>query len=343
MVSVVVPVFNVEAFLPRCVESLRSQTWRELEILLVDDGSTDGSGRLCDEYAVLDSRVHVIRQENAGLSAARNAGLRVARGDYVAFLDSDDWAEPMMLEEMLEAAQADGSDIVVAGCWVDVEDDAGEVVLSERRTVGAHVLGPGSGCTELGGRLLNLLGYAWNKLYRRDVLERHQLRFEEGLSLVEDAVFNAAVVEHSRRIQVLPRAYVHYVQRPRRTLGVQHYEDFLSLRFRAIASLDSMLGHWGVQAADRRRVLAPERQAAVRNVVRRTVEQQTWSLRRQVRHLAQVRSELDRDTRGVIVVRGAGTLAGRAYVRIFVRGPVTLLVVAERIRRWSKTRGTRSH
>ena len=121
LVSVIVPVYKVEAELPRCVESLLSQSMGDIEVILVDDGSPDGCPVMCDEYARRDARVRVVHKENGGLSDARNAGLDVASGEYVMFVDSDDYIEPDSCEVLLAAAREHGSDLVV-GDWHDVPD-----------------------------------------------------------------------------------------------------------------------------------------------------------------------------------------------------------------------------
>ena len=100
LISVIVPVYNVAAWLPRCVDSILAQTYENLEILLVDDGSTDGSGNICEEYAKKDTRIRVLHKENGGLSSARNAGLDAAAGAYIGFVDSDDWIAPEMYAEL---------------------------------------------------------------------------------------------------------------------------------------------------------------------------------------------------------------------------------------------------
>jgi len=107
LISIIVPVFNTDAWLDECVLSLLAQTCRDFELLLVDDGSTDDSGRLCDVWAARDNRVMALHTANAGVSAARNRGLREARGDYVCFVDSDDWVDPQLLQVLLEGMEAD--------------------------------------------------------------------------------------------------------------------------------------------------------------------------------------------------------------------------------------------
>ena len=112
-ISVIVPIYRVEAFLPACIDSILKQTFRNIEVILVDDGSDDGCPAICDAAAEKDARVQVIHQENQGLSAARNAGIDAAKGEYIAFVDSDDTIEPTMLESMLERIWQDGSEMAL--------------------------------------------------------------------------------------------------------------------------------------------------------------------------------------------------------------------------------------
>lgn len=124
VISVIVPIYKVEQYLRQCVDSILNQTHRALEVILVDDGSPDGSGKICDEYAARDSRVRVIHKENGGLSDARNAGIDIARGDYIAFVDSDDWLEPDTYESMLAAMEKYQAKLVCAGRF-DNSDETG--------------------------------------------------------------------------------------------------------------------------------------------------------------------------------------------------------------------------
>ena len=124
-VSVIVPVYKVAAYLPRCVDSILAQTWRNLEIILVDDGSPDECGSICDVYAEKDPRIRVIHKENGGLSSARNAGLDTASGEYIGFVDSDDWIEPEMYARMLALMEKYDAKMVCAGRY-DVDGRTGE-------------------------------------------------------------------------------------------------------------------------------------------------------------------------------------------------------------------------
>lgn len=137
LISVIVPVYNVVRFLDRCVESIVAQTYPKIEILLVDDGSTDGSSLKCDSWADKDDRISVIHKENGGLSDARNAGLDVCLGEYIAFVDSDDYVDPRFIESMFDALNRYSSTVSV--CDVIREDESGNVLKNPERRVHGNV------------------------------------------------------------------------------------------------------------------------------------------------------------------------------------------------------------
>lgn len=124
LLSVIVPVYKVEPYLHRCVDSIRNQTYKNLQIILVDDGSPDNCGKICDEYAELDARIIVVHQKNRGLSGARNTGLRYAKGDYVAFVDSDDWIDSSMYETLVDMIEK--NDLDMARCGIVETDGKGK-------------------------------------------------------------------------------------------------------------------------------------------------------------------------------------------------------------------------
>lgn len=171
MISVIIPVYNVEKYLRQCLDSVLAQTFTDMEIILVDDGSKDSSGEICREYAVREARIHLIRKPNGGLSSARNAGLDIARGESVVFIDSDDMVTPDFLEQLANAARVTGSDIVCAGfsykpqrlgsgkgMFTASADEAIDITLHQRRGV---------------------LNTAWGKLYPRRLFD--EIRFTEGM------------------------------------------------------------------------------------------------------------------------------------------------------------------
>ena len=118
-VSIIMPVYKVEDYVGKAIESIQAQTLKEFEFLIVDDGTPDRSGEICDAYAKKDSRIHVIHKENGGAPSARNMAIDIAKGKYMYFMDSDDWAEPTMLEDMYNLAERDRAQLVVAGFFID--------------------------------------------------------------------------------------------------------------------------------------------------------------------------------------------------------------------------------
>lgn len=129
LLSVIVPVYKVEPYLRRCVDSIRNQTYKNLQIILVDDGSPDRCGEICDAYAEIDERIIAVHQKNRGLSGARNTGLRYAKGEYVAFVDSDDWIAPTMYETLVRMIEKNDLDIARCGI-IETDGNDGERVLS---------------------------------------------------------------------------------------------------------------------------------------------------------------------------------------------------------------------
>lgn len=208
LISVIVPVYKVEAFLPRCVDSILAQTYKNLEILLVDDGSPDRSGEICEEYARKDTRVRVIHKENGGLSSARNAGIDVAGGDYVAFVDSDDWIEPDAYEAMMVAMQKHGVQIVCAGRYdVDSTDGHKDIGLCpEREEIISSV--------ELVGRIFHweqMDSSAVDKLCARSLF--NGIRYPVG-RVVEDVPTTYRVMLRTDRIALIPKPIYNYYHRP---------------------------------------------------------------------------------------------------------------------------------
>jgi glycosyltransferase involved in cell wall biosynthesis len=174
MISVIIPVFNVKDYLKDCIESVINNTYKNLEIIMIDDGSQDGSSEIIDEYAARDSRIKTIHKENTGVSSARNAGLDIATGDYISFVDSDDFIEPQMFENLLEILRKEDADIVQCG-YEKVDENtqkrqkmfqSDKVFLSNKDVCEAYFV----------KSKLNLM--LWNKLYKRKVIG--DIRMVEG-------------------------------------------------------------------------------------------------------------------------------------------------------------------
>lgn len=203
MISVIVPVYETEAFLHACVDSILNQTVQDLELLLIDDGSPDQSGAICDEYARRDSRVRVFHTKNHGLSAARNLGLREARGEFIGFVDSDDWIEPDMFEVLLKNIEASGADISVCGLWFE-HDNLSEAAKDV-------VDGVFTGAEVISAYLRNhIKTWVWNKLYRRDLWEG--IDFPAG-HVYEDLATTPRLVMKAQIVVSASRCLYHYRKR----------------------------------------------------------------------------------------------------------------------------------
>lgn len=211
MLTLVVPIYNKEQYLPRCLDALLAQTSRDYEILLIDDGSADGSGAICDTYAAAHpERIRLIRKPNGGLSSARNAGIEVARGEWITFPDPDDWVEPEYVQTFLELLDACRTDLVCTGFWVD-EGESREPGYPDGPTV--TMTGPE-------GRRSLLLpprmgGFSWNKVYRLELLRRHGLLFRDDVGAAEDLDFAYRYLKHCESVCFCPsRRTYHYDQHP---------------------------------------------------------------------------------------------------------------------------------
>lgn len=246
LISIIVPIYNGEKSLHISIESILSQTLPDWELLLVDDGSTDGSGVICDEWAVRDSRIRVIHKPNGGVSSARNAGMAVATGTYITFCDSDDYLEPDYLELLLRAAQENPDCGHIWCCFQTVtgyhrenavpnyssDEPLRRYTLREYMTL--HELWLDTG--------------PWNKLYRMDVIRRVGLRFPEDLSLGEDWLFNLAYIDASENdaFAVVTKPMYNYVRGNQESLDSKYRSDLLDIYRRLNAACQSYLQRWDV-------------------------------------------------------------------------------------------------
>ncbi len=184
-ISIIIPIYNCQSCLRRCLESIVQQTYANIQIILIDDGSSDKSGEICDEAAHTDSRILVIHKKNAGVSAARNTGLEHAVGEYIMFCDSDDYPEPQWCEKMLELAILFPNHLPLSNYF--------------RESLGTSSTNFSEKCNKINRTLppselfalyeLELINIPWNKIYRRDIIQNASLRFNEALSLGEDLLF----------------------------------------------------------------------------------------------------------------------------------------------------------
>lgn len=209
MVSIIVPVYNAEKTLRRCIESILNQQYSNLEILLIDDGSTDASGGLCDEYAAKDPRVRVVHQPNSGVSNTRNLALELAKGFYIQFLDSDDWITSDATHSLVRAAEAQQCDLVIAdfyrvvGKRLSHKGDIQKDTVLSREEFAAHMMEDPADF---------YYGVLWNKLYRREIIEQHHLRMAPDISWCEDFMFNLEYIRYAERFYALQVPIYYYVK-----------------------------------------------------------------------------------------------------------------------------------
>ena len=212
LISVIVPVYKVEAYLDRCVQSIVNQTYTNLEIILVDDGSPDRCPQMCDEWAKKDSRIRVIHKENGGLSDARNAGMAAASGEYISFIDSDDWIEPAFMQILLEAMLAHDCD--VAGClYRKCKESATEDSVSKNCKV--QVFERLAAMSELIDNCA-IQQVVWNKLYKKTISDG--ILFEKG-KYHEDEFWTYQVIGRINRIAVTDYVGYNYFQRTDSIMG----------------------------------------------------------------------------------------------------------------------------
>lgn len=209
-VSVIIPVYNVEMYLDECVQSVVSQTYRALQVILVDDGSTDTGGELCEQWATLDERIMVIHQKNGGLSAARNTGVRYATGEYVLFLDSDDfWDDTEAVAKLMRRVEQTSPDVLVFSCT----KYKSEKEKYRYRTFSSAMPLLGKKVEQLDFLVLHELYYAaaWNKLVRRSLLTE-ELQFREGV-YSEDIEWCAKLMLAAKSMDFIPEAFYCYRMR----------------------------------------------------------------------------------------------------------------------------------
>lgn len=200
-ISVIVPVYKAEAYLHRCVNSLLTQTFQDFEILLIDDGSPDNSGKICDDYVKKDSRVRVIHKENGGVSSARQCGIDNSLGEYTIHADPDDWVEPNMLEELYRKAKEEDADMIICDFFIEKREKQNYV--SQKPTSLDHEI-------VLKELFQQLHGSCCNKLIRRSCYNDYNIRFPNDFSLNEDLYVNMALLRHNLKIAYLPSSFYHY-------------------------------------------------------------------------------------------------------------------------------------
>ena len=218
LISIIVPVYNVEKYIEKCVNSIINQTYRNIEIILVDDGSKDRSGEICDELKLKDNRIKIIHKQNGGLSDARNAGMKIANGNYIGFVDSDDYIKEDMFETLYELCKKYNSDISIVSYYEIYHDK----VIGVRDSKKLYELNKIDAMKEI---LIDraIQSYAWNKLFKRELFE--QIEFPTNKNF-EDIATTLLLFERADKVVLLEDPKYYYVRRDDSIVGNRNYKTY---------------------------------------------------------------------------------------------------------------------
>lgn len=215
-VSVIVPVYRVENNIENCIESIAQQTLQEIEIFLIDDGSPDLAGAICDKYAARDNRIHVIHKENGGVVSARNEGVKHAQGKYICFVDGDDWIEKEMIKSLYEKAEKTQADIVAEGMIEEIAGSCKKISnclptgCYDKEAILKFICPQMVSCEEY--FCLGIQPYLWNKLFRRELAQKWMLQINENIHIGEDAGAVYPMIADAQKLVISEEAHYHYCQ-----------------------------------------------------------------------------------------------------------------------------------
>lgn len=208
-VSIIIPVYNAEKQLERCIESVLKQDYTDFELLLINDGSSDKSGDICERYATSDARIRVVHKENTGVSDSRNLGISMAKGEFLQFLDSDDWITPEATGLLVRGAEKFNCEMVIAEFYRVVGErlarkgDIQEDIVMDREEFAVHMMNNPADF---------YYGVLWNKIYRRDIIVDNALRMDKEISWCEDFIFNMQYIRYVKKVYALQVPIYYYVR-----------------------------------------------------------------------------------------------------------------------------------
>lgn len=226
LVSVIVPIYNVEKYLKNFLDSLINQSYENLEIILIDDGSTDNSLNICRGYSLKDRRITVLTQPNFGVSSARNSGLNQSNGKYIIFLDPDDRVEKEMINKLYQTAIKLNLDITMCNFWIFNENKKYVHLLADKYKEGSYISYETAVESILDGS--GFQGFVWNKFFKKDVIG--DTRFEESIFYLEDALFNLSIIKKDISIGVCDETLYHYRQRDDSAVNLFDYKQLTYLK-----------------------------------------------------------------------------------------------------------------
>lgn len=244
LVTLIIPIYNAERYLRRCLDSVAAQTFTDMEVLLMNDGSTDGSLAICKEYEERDLRFHTIDKENSGVSNTRNIAMKLARGMYLQFLDSDDWITPNATESLVRAAVEDDCDLVIA----DFYRVNGKHYVEKKHIKKKDVMSREEFAMEMADDPADYYyGVMWNKLYRRSIIEEHELRCDASMNWCEDFLFNLQFIRHGQRFRALQKPIYYYMKRKGSLVATESVSvDAVKLKFELLEKYKDLYQSMGL-------------------------------------------------------------------------------------------------
>lgn len=256
-VSIIMPVYNAEKYLAKSIKSMLEQTLREIELILVNDGSNDASATICDEYSQTDNRIRVIHKKNEGACIARNIGISLAQGEYLQLVDADDYCELNMLEEQYELAKKTQAEVVMCGLKYDIHLKNGDILYELNNYKNLQL----QGVEEIKHVMMDLIdnmlfNYTHNKLYKLDFLKKHQIQFIEWLPIDQDTNFNLDVFKHLNRLTLTRRAYYHYIKSFNETIVTRYHPDKFEVRTFRYERMRNLFKDLGINTVENKKKLA---------------------------------------------------------------------------------------
>ena len=254
LISIVIPIYNIEEYIEECILSTIKQTYENIEIILVNDGSTDGSLKICEKYVHIDSRISLINKPNGGLISARKAGVKIAKGEYIAYIDGDDFVKPKMFETLIEQASDTSLDLIVGGHiekWTNHEEvvlnysDQGVYEINDRENNIINTMIFNGKFSQPG-----IFSYVWGKLFKSDLLIKWQLSVDEKMFIGEDAACLYPYILDCRKIKIINDSNYYYRQRPgsmiktpdkNETIKILHFYDYLRSIFNNHLNKNSLI------------------------------------------------------------------------------------------------------
>ena len=292
-VSIIVPVYQVEKYIRQCVDSILAQTFTDFELILVDDGSIDQSGQICDEYARADDRVKVIHQKNSGVAAARNNGMKCANGNYLCFVDADDWIEDTMIAQCILQMKENDADILRHGYTMELWKDE-KCVNKEKKNAPdfAKELTNDQIAEEMEKFWKNCSNYVWNYFFKKEAIG--QIRFPE-IRISEDHIFVLEVLENCKKICFLSENSYHYCMRMG-SCANRWQETGIACQLQMIRACHHFMEHFEIKAERKKRLLS--------NMILSTYSYAIyllcfpdckWTVKQKLKKISEVREKLEVD------------------------------------------------